>query len=275
MTKLLTHTPIHPLIIQYWNDPLTVRRCAARTGNMTLVEKLAWQDVFRRQLDWGRKRLHILDVGTGTGSLAMILASLGHHVTGIDTSEALLTVAKQRSFEAGLKCTFAYGDAHDLPTIEDGAFDVVIASGVVDILASPTKAFAEWGRLLNDDGKLVVIGDNVDDDSEITYATGNNRANVKQYRAAQWAQDGASVAGSYRRYVETMPLYWGDSAEISSVMQLVGLYPSNVNYAAGQLQRSAKYRWRDYHVGYTIVTALKRDSIPLIATVDDSLPIKK
>ncbi len=54
----------------------------------------------------------ILDVGTGTGRAALLLAALGAHVTGVDASEEMLAIARQRAAQEHAAITFAVGDAH-------------------------------------------------------------------------------------------------------------------------------------------------------------------
>ncbi len=68
----------------------------------------------------------ILDVGTGTGRAAMLFARGGAQVTGVDASEEMLAVARQRAAADGVAATFAVGDAHGL-TFPDRSFDVVIS----------------------------------------------------------------------------------------------------------------------------------------------------
>ncbi len=74
-------------------------------------------------------RIHerpILDVGTGTGRAALLFARGGARVTGVDASEQMLAIARQRAGAEGLKAAFQIGDAHDLD-FPDRAFDVAVS----------------------------------------------------------------------------------------------------------------------------------------------------
>ena len=72
----------------------------------------------------------IIDVGTGTGRAAVMLALGGAKVTAVDASEEMLTVARRRATEAVVSVTFQWGDAHAL-TFADRAFDVAVCLRVL------------------------------------------------------------------------------------------------------------------------------------------------
>lgn len=67
----------------------------------------------------------ILDVGTGTGRAALMMARDGAKVTAIDASEQMLGVAQQRAAEQGAAIVFRVGDAHALD-FSDRAFEVAV-----------------------------------------------------------------------------------------------------------------------------------------------------
>ena len=72
----------------------------------------------------------VLDVGTGTGRAAIVLARAGAVVTGVDASREMLAVAERRAREEGAAVTFAHGDAHRLD-FADRAFDSVVCLRVL------------------------------------------------------------------------------------------------------------------------------------------------
>jgi SAM-dependent methyltransferase len=72
----------------------------------------------------------VLDVGTGTGRAALLLARDGATVTGVDASDEMLEVARRRAKGEGLNVTFRLGDAHALE-FEDRAFDVAVSLRVI------------------------------------------------------------------------------------------------------------------------------------------------
>ena len=74
--------------------------------------------------------LKVLDVGTGTGRGALVLAARGADVTGVDASAEMLAVARRRAAAAGLTVEFVQGDAHGL-AYDDRSFDVVVCLRVL------------------------------------------------------------------------------------------------------------------------------------------------
>jgi SAM-dependent methyltransferase len=125
-------------------DPATAERFdAARFGGPigTLIAE-AQERVLARFLQ-PASGMEILDVGTGTGRAAILLARRGARVTGIDASAEMLTVAARRaSAEPGLALTFARGDAHTL-AFPDRSFDAAVCLRVV--MHTP-----DWQRVIGE-----------------------------------------------------------------------------------------------------------------------------
>lgn len=94
----------------------------------------------------------VLDVGTGTGFLARIVAELGHAVTAIDVSEAMLNA----STASDLAICFSVGDAVN-PPFGPGSFDVVTNRSLLWTLREPARAFANWHTLLTAGGRAICI----------------------------------------------------------------------------------------------------------------------
>jgi SAM-dependent methyltransferase len=67
----------------------------------------------------------ILDLGAGTGRVALDLAAAGHEITALDSDERLLEELAVRAGQRGLEVTCLRADARSLATI--GRFDLVIA----------------------------------------------------------------------------------------------------------------------------------------------------
>lgn len=95
----------------------------------------------------------ILDVGTGTGRAALLFARGGAYVTGVDASEQMLAIARQRAETEGVSVKFLPGDAHELD-FPDRAFDVSISLRVLMHTPSWRRCVAELCRVSE---RLVII----------------------------------------------------------------------------------------------------------------------
>lgn len=103
--------------------------------------------------------LNILDIGTGPGFFAIILAKAGHNVTAIDATSAMLEQAKYNAKKQQLTIEFVNGDAHQLP-FSDNQFDLVINRNVTWNLKDPLQAYKDWYRVLAPKGRLVIFDAN-------------------------------------------------------------------------------------------------------------------
>ncbi len=72
----------------------------------------------------------VIDVGTGTGRAALVLAGAGARVTAVDASAEMLRVAKARAESLGVPITFLSGDAHRLD-FADRSFDTAVSLRVL------------------------------------------------------------------------------------------------------------------------------------------------
>lgn len=107
---------------------------------------------------WGAKEGKTLDVGTGTGLLALGFArSLPDmEVVGLDLSEEALQVARENVQKSGvLNISFEMGDVQAMP-FDDDTFDLVISSNTLHLIENPVKMFNEIQRVLKPDGKFFI-----------------------------------------------------------------------------------------------------------------------
>ncbi|GAA3187814.1 MULTISPECIES: class I SAM-dependent methyltransferase [Streptomyces] len=96
----------------------------------------------------------VLDLGCGTGSLALLAAEQGHRVTGIDRSPAMVALAREKL--AGRDAVFLVGDAA-APPIGAARFDAVLVRHVLWTLPEPARVLRHWRGLLRPGGRLVLV----------------------------------------------------------------------------------------------------------------------
>lgn len=101
------------------------------------------------------KGMKVLDVGCGTGNFSIKLAKMGCEVVGIDISEEMLKVAKDKAKKEGLNIKFYNMDVYDMK-FEDNCFDGVISVTAFEFLKDPEKAIEEMFRVLKPNGYLLI-----------------------------------------------------------------------------------------------------------------------
>jgi ubiquinone/menaquinone biosynthesis C-methylase UbiE len=112
-------------------DPATARtfddrRFGGPIGELIASDQAGVLATFVGRID-GRT---ILDVGTGTGRVALFLAKGGAKVTALDASREMLAVARKRAAGESVNVRFVSGDAHALE-FGDRSFDVAVSLRVL------------------------------------------------------------------------------------------------------------------------------------------------
>ncbi len=98
----------------------------------------------------------VLDFGCGDGALAGVLRSrLGLSVTGVDTSEKGLELARQMFADRGWEGEFRLIAGYDTG-LDTAAFDVVVCSEVIEHVDDPVALLAEVRRVLAPGGRAIV-----------------------------------------------------------------------------------------------------------------------
>lgn len=134
-----------------------------------------WYDVVagsaeKKYRDWGLEKLSakpgekILEIGFGTGhclvSLAQAVGPNGR-VTGLDISDGMLAIARERLQRAGLaeRADLHLGDAAKMDFIEAGSLDGVFMSFTLELFDNPEipRVLQEVRRVLKPGGRLAVV----------------------------------------------------------------------------------------------------------------------
>lgn len=96
----------------------------------------------------------VLDVASGDGVLAELLAPHAHRYVCVDTSRRVVNAAAER-LKRYRNVEVREADMHALP-FEDGSFDLVVLMHALTYAAKPAQAVVEAGRVLRPGGRLLL-----------------------------------------------------------------------------------------------------------------------
>ncbi|MDS0140705.1 MULTISPECIES: class I SAM-dependent methyltransferase [unclassified Amycolatopsis] len=163
---------------RYWD-----RKSTTYDAEMGVWDRRLFGD--SREWACGRAVGEVLEVAVGTGlNLPCYPAEVT--LTGLDLSEGMLAIARERAQRLGRPVTLRQGSAHELPFAE-ASFDTVLCTFGLCAIPDPAAAVGEMVRVLRPGGRLILV-DHVTSSSRLV-------------RAVQWLLELASVplAGEHFR----------------------------------------------------------------------------
>lgn len=101
-----------------------------------------------------KSEIRILDIGTGPGFFAILLAQEGYQVTAIDCTAEMLAEAQANAGALAAQITWKLMDAQKLE-FADESFDLVLSRNLTWVLEEPETAYAEWYRVLRPKGIML------------------------------------------------------------------------------------------------------------------------
>ena len=97
----------------------------------------------------------VLDVASGDGVLAELLAPRARSITCLDISQRVVEAGKKR-LEGFINVNFEPGDMHELP-VADESFDTVVLMHALTFTTQPQQVFDQAQRVLRPGGRLLVV----------------------------------------------------------------------------------------------------------------------
>jgi S-adenosylmethionine-dependent methyltransferase len=144
-------------------------------------------------LPQSRRSLRGLDLGCGTGATAVRLARLGIHMTLLDSSSAMLDIAKRVAREAGVDGRIAlnHGDAAQVANLfPAGSFDVVLCHNILEYVDDPVAVLRGAARAMRDSSAIlsVIVRNQAGEVLKAAIQAGDLAA-AEQNLTAQWGHE--------------------------------------------------------------------------------------
>ena len=135
--------------IQFWD------RIAKRYDWITLKLTKDYSALIQRIVDEIDSSKDVLEVGTGSGLIAIELARKAKMIEAIDISSKMIELAKTKASENQIEnIHFSVQSAYNLD-FEGGTFDAAICSNALHCMETPQRALSEIRRVLKPKGILI------------------------------------------------------------------------------------------------------------------------
>jgi len=102
-----------------------------------------------------KKGMKVLDVGCGTGNFSIKLAKKGCKVTGIDLSDKMLVLAREKAEKENLHINYYNMNVYDL-NFPNEYFDAVFSIATFEFIEDIDKAIIEIFRVCKDKGQIMI-----------------------------------------------------------------------------------------------------------------------
>lgn len=166
---------------------------------------------------WRRAAVHgmrpvgsMLDVAIGTGDLTIAAIKKGktEHVTGIDLSNEMMNIGKEKVRRAGMneKVSFVLGSALDMP-FEDCKFEAVTCAYGIRNFSDLDKGLGEMYRVLKPGGQLVILEFSYPKNKVIRWGYNLYFANIMPLIGKVLSNNGNAFTYFYKSVKEFI---WGD-----------------------------------------------------------------
>jgi SAM-dependent methyltransferase len=200
------------------------------------------------------RRLPLLELGCGTGRIALSLAEAGYHLVCVDVSEAMLEVCRSAAREHGVNGLVmpVRADMHDLAGVPAGPYNIAICAlntfaylgsseDQLAMLSAVKPLLVQHGILLLDltppwphllppsEGEVVLQGTHPDSDGAVVHKLVSGRAEPSaQTHHVTLTYDREARDGMVTRTSQQLDLRWTGRYEMEMLLRLSGYSLENL-----------------------------------------------
>ncbi len=134
---------------KFWN------RMAKRYAQRPISDRKTFEKKLKIITSYMYPHIRVLEIGCGTGTVALKLAPHAAHIRALDVSSAMLDIAREKAKQQGVEnISFEHQDVVSMP-IESASEDMVVALSVLHLLPHKRQVLANLFALLKPGGVLV------------------------------------------------------------------------------------------------------------------------
>lgn len=169
----------------YWTTRAATYSKEVQEGELYGVGYMPWFETIQSRIaarfpDRQPSEIRVLDIATGPGFFAIILAKAGYRVTAVDLTPSMLEEARRNAGELADVIDFREMNAEEL-TFADESFDVIVTRNLTWNLPHPERAYRDWHRVLKTGGLLLNFDANwyrylFDEDAKDAYVSDREAA---------------------------------------------------------------------------------------------------
>lgn len=129
-------------------------RIARKYAKQPVRNQSAYEHTLERTRSYLLADAKVLELGCGTGSTALLLASNIHHITATDVSPEMIAIAREKSQGDTFNAEFVVA-ASDDSQFDDSNMDTVLAHNLLHLLRSPSDTIARAHAALKPGGYFI------------------------------------------------------------------------------------------------------------------------
>ena len=130
-------------------------KVAAKYAKSPIKDMAAYEYTLGRTKSYLKKTDHVLELGCGTGSTALLLAENVKHIAATDISGKMIKIAQEKAHTQNIpNVNFRQMELCDLQQV-DGGYDVILALNLLHLLETPQEAIKFLGGHLKKGGLFI------------------------------------------------------------------------------------------------------------------------